>query len=424
MSSRRLILVVLALCGLVTAPARGTILTNNAVYDLNGINATGVENATSGQLLVVAGNEGVRKAMFLFSFASFSGSNIMDQVVESATFSVYPSDNQSQAYGYRLYGFTDSRTNDHARWTESTTQADANWPDRYNGASQYPAGEGVEQLDVQMGVVSNLALNFASNLLDYVRWGVNRDAAYGYSASNGNSQITLLLSRQDWNANGCGFHSRQSAVTTNRPRLVLDVRFPDVGVSIGESNDIANNGRFDFGVFQEPGWTVETNLLVDNVAGESLSSLHVTSMVITGVHASAFALVAPAGTNFYLDQGASNSFTLVFNPSTSLVWGIYDQAWLVVNGNDPSKRTVRVNLRGEVYPNLRLVGSASVTSQSFLVQTWASRTGEQYVIHFSTNLLQDVWTSGTTVRAIDRLCAWTNDDPALPECYYRIERLP
>ena len=416
---------VLALCGLAAARVPGTLLTNNAVYDLNGINATGVENATSARLVVVAGNEGVRKAMFLFSFASFSGSNIMDQVVESAAFSLYPSDDQSQSYGYRLYGFSDSRTNDHARWTESTaSQTDANWPDRYNGANQYPSGDGVKLLDTQMGVASNLPMVFASNLLDFARWGVNRDPTYGYSSSNGNSQITLLLTRQDWNANGCGFHSRQSTATTNRPKLVLDVRFPDVGVSIGESNDIANNGFFDFGVFPEPGWTAETNMTVDNVAGESLSSLHVTSMLITGAHASAFALVAPSGTNFYLDQGAFTPFTLVFNPSTSLVWGVYDRAWLVVNGNDPSTRTFRLNLRGEVYPDLRLVGSAAVTSSSFIVQTWASRTGEQYVVHFSTNLLQDLWTSGTTVRAVDRLCVWTNTDPAVPECYYRIERLP
>ena len=77
----------------------------------------------------------------------------------------------------------------------------------------------------------------------------------------------------------------------------------------------------------------------------------------------------------------------------------------------------------QIYPDLRLVGSASVESSMF-VQTWASRTGEQYVVHVSTNLLQDVWTSGTTVRAIDRLCAWTNEPPVPPECYYRIERLP
>jgi len=204
---------------------------------------------------------------------------------------------------------------------------------------------------------------------------------------------------------------------------VLDVRFPDVGVSAGDSNDIPNNGRFDFGVLPEPGWTVETNLVVDNAGGESLSSLHVTSMTITGEHASAFALVAPSGTDLYLDQGASSNFTLVFNPSTGLVWGIYDRAWLVINGNDPSKRTFRLNLRGEIYPDLRLVGSASVESSMF-VQTWASRTGEQYVVQVSTNLLQDVWTSGTTVRAIDRLCAWTNEPPVPPECFYRIERLP
>jgi hypothetical protein len=406
--------------------ANATNLTGFPTQDLNGHGGSDVDNQATTHVDVKAYGESHpynRKALFLFDLASFGGRNLMDQYVHSASFIVWASDSQCDGFLFRLYGFTETSNNDDSRWDESlTSQSEATWPDRYFGAYQYPGGNGVKTLDTQAGPVKDASVSFGGVLAEYVRWGVDRNAPFGYSATNPDSRITLLLAREDVDNDISGFHSRQTTDgDTVKPRLTLDVRFPEIRVAIGASNNISSGGTYDFGVAPETNQApISRDLVIDNQLGEALSSLHVSSLSITGVDARAFFVTT---TNVYLSQGQSNRCGIVFNPGGTNAWGIWDKAWLVVQSNDEDERPFSVRLRGEIFPQLRFTEARTVVN-AHVALFWASRTGRWYTVWESAGLVAGGWTSSASVRANDRLHGWTNDIGSSTQSFYRVELLP
>ena len=329
-----------------------------------------------------------------------------------------------RGFNFRLYGFTETTANDDSRWTETiASQTDGNWPDRYFGAYQYPGGNGVLQLDTKAGPAKDASMVFGGSLASYVRWGAGRNPGYGFSADNPDAQITLLVAREEYATDISGLHAREAASDAYRPRLALDVRFPEIRVGLGESPDLASGGTYDFGVMAESNAApVARDLVVDNQTGEALSSLHVSAVAITGAQAQAFAVV---DTNFYLAQaGGTVQWLVVFNPDGSLEWGIWDQAWLVLRNNDENEGTFRVNLRGEIFPQLRLLAPEPGGDPSMRVLRWTSRTGSWYAVRSRSNLQQEAWTSTAVLRATGRYQSWTNPDPAPERRFFRVEQLP
>jgi hypothetical protein len=232
-----------------------------------------------------------------------------------------------------------------------------------------------------------------------------------------------LLAREEFDGDVSGFHSRQTGDGDSfKPRLALDVRFPEIRVGIGASTDIPNNGGYDFDVVSETNpVAVVRELAIDNQQGEALSSLHVASMAITGAQAYAFAVV---DTNFHLAQGDTFPCSITFNPGTNLEWGIWDQAWLVVRNNDENESPFRVNLRGEVFPRLRFLEVDSDEDPAEMVIRWASRTGLWYTVWSHGDLMAGAWASNVSLRATGRIHAWTNTDFTVPHRFFRVEQWP
>jgi hypothetical protein len=409
------------------SPAFATSLNAVALQDLNGQGGGDVDNQTTSHVDVKAyavSHSYNRKALFLHDLSSFGGRDVRDQYIHSASFTAWASDSQCDGFFFRLYGFTDTAANDDSRWDETLTdQAQANFPDRYWGANQYPGGNGVAHLDTRAGPVKDASVVFGSNLVHYVRWGAGRNPGFGHSPTNPDAKITLLLAREEFDGDISGFHSRQTGDGDSyKPRLALDVRFPEIRVGIGESGDIANGGAYDFGVVPETNQAaVVRELAIDNQTGEALSSLHVASVSITGAQAQAFAV---ADTNFYLAQGDTFRCNIAFDPGADLEWGIWDQAWLVVLNNDENEPVFRVNLRGEVFPRLRFLGVVPDENPAEMVVQWASRTGLWYTVWSQGDLMEGAWISNVSVRAADRIHSWTNADFAGPRRFFRIERWP
>ena len=413
--------------GLGLAAARAASLNQVALQDLNGQGGSDVDKQTTDSVDVKAYENSHtynRKALFLFDLSSFGGRDVRDQYIHSALFTVWAADAQCAGFNFRLYGFTETTANDDSRWKETiASQTDGNWPDRYFGAYQYPGGNGVLQLDTKAGPAKDASLVFGGSLASYVRWGAGRNPGYGFSADNPDAQITLLVAREEYDNDISGFHAREAATDAYRPRLALDVRFPEIRVGLGESPDLLSGGTYDFGVMAESNAApVARDLVVDNQTGEALSSLHVSAVAITGAQAQAFAVV---DTNFYLAQaGGTVSWPVVFNPDGSLAWGIWDQAWLVLRNNDENEGTFRVNLRGEIFPQLRLLAPEPGGDPSMRVLRWTSRTGSWYAVRSRSNLQQGAWTSTAVLRATGRYQSWTNPDPAPERRFFRVEQLP
>ncbi len=332
---------------------RATSLSAVAQQDLNGQGGTAVEQQTDASVAVKAyeaAHVNNRKALFLFDLTAFNGRNLTDQYIHTASFTLYAYDTLCDAWNFRLYGLTDTANNDDSRWDESvTSQSDANWPDRYWGAYQYPNTDfGAKHLDTQNGPPKDNAVSFGSELMNFVRWGVGRNPAFGYSATNPDGKITLLLAREEFDTNISDFHSRQSANASYRPRLDLDVRFPEIALAVGGTPK-SSGSTYDFGSFQELGEPVARSLVIDNTAGEALSSLHVKTVLLQGSHAWAFQLVTPGGTDFLLAQGASTSgYEVRFNPGGN--YGVFDDARLVLTCNDEDEATYTVYLRATHTP--------------------------------------------------------------------------
>jgi hypothetical protein len=407
-------------------PAVATNLTALPTQDMNGKGGNIVQHQTDEYVDVKAyenSHVNNRKAMFLFDLASFSGRNVIDQYVHSAAFSVWAWDSNCDEYHFRLYGFTDTASNDDSRWDEGIdTQSHASWPDRYWGAYQYPSGNGVKHLDTQPGPAKDTVATFGSDLLAYVRWGVGRNPGFGHSATNPDNKVTLLLARVEFDADISGFHTRQTEDGDGyKPRVVLDVRFPEIRVGLGSSNDLASGALYDFGVVPETNRApVTSELAIDNQLGEPLSSLHVSSMEITGEHAHLFSV---ASANVYISQGQTHRCSVVFDPTCTNTWGIWDRAWLTIQNNDENERPFTLRLRGEVFPQLRLTEAQWVPPAGVAV-TWASRTGRWYTVWTAGDLVAGNWVSNDSVRAMGRVHGWTNGAGLFTQRFYRVEMLP
>jgi hypothetical protein len=415
------------LCTMSAGVVFATGLNQVATQDLNGHGGSAVEKQATAYVEVKAyanSHAYNRKSLFLFDLSSFGGRDVRDQYLHTASFTVWAYDSQCDNFFFRLYGFTDTADNDDSRWDESLTdQAQANFPDRYWGAYQYPGGNGVTYLDTRSGPVKNASMVFGSNLVYYVRWGAGRNPGFGYSATNPDAKITLLLAREEYDNDISGVHSRQTEDGDSyKPRLTLDVRFPEIRVGISEQGDIANGGRYDFGVVPETNpVAVVRELAIDDQQGEALSSLHVASIAITGEHARCFTVV---DTNFFLAQGNTFRSSILFNPGADLEWGIWDQAWLVIRNNDEDESTFRVNLQGEIFPRLRFLEVVPDEDPAAFVLQWASRTGLWYTVWTQTNLMGGGWSSNDSLRATGRIHTWTNADSAEPRYFFRVGQVP
>jgi len=337
---------------------QATSLSTVALQDLNGWGGSDVQNQTSVSISVKAyetSHQNNRKALFLFDLTAFNGRNLTDQYIHTAGFTVYAYDTQCDDFTFRLYGLTDTSSNDDSRWDETITdQSAANWPDRYWGAYQYPnTAYGAKHLDTQNGPTKDTAMSFGSDLVNFVRWGVGRNPSFGYSSENPDGKITLLLAREEFSTSISEFHSRQSASTDYRPRLDLDVRFPEIGLAIAGAPK--NSGTtYNFGSFQGLGAPVARTLVIDNTAGEALSSLHVKTLALEGGHAWAFQLVTPGGTDFMLAQGSSTSgYEVRFNPGAN--YGVFDDARLVLTCNDEDESAYTVYLSATHTPATAVV---------------------------------------------------------------------
>ncbi len=405
-----------------------TVLTNIAVQDLNGRGGEVVEHQTTEY--VEFKNNGTadvynRKALFLFSFTNFAGRNIMDQYIQSAMFRVYAWVNHDTNNRVRLWGFTYTANNVDSKWHEGiTAQNDPNWLYAYWGAYWYPSGSGVANLETQRGARADSPITFSgTNLLAYCRWGADRYPSFGFSTSNPDGLITFMLNREEIDSQQDEIHARESTEDGGiyRPYLALDVRFPEIRVGIGRSNDIPSGGEYDFGVVHETNQiAISTNLVIDNQLGEAASSLHISSLTITGQHASLFSVVA---TNFYLNQGQSNALSVTFNAGCSNLWGIWDQAWLVIANNDENERLFTVRLRGEIFPYLRFIG-AYPQFVSNVVLAWASRTGQWFTVWTMPEALDGVWESNASVQASGRACWWTSNIAGQERRFYRAQLSP
>ena len=414
---------------LISACARATILTNIAIQDLNGRGGEDVLQQTAEY--VEFKNDGSshiynRKALFLFSFTNFAGRDVMDQYLHSALFRVHARDNHDTNNHVRLWGFTDATGNRDSAWHEGiTAQTDPNWLAGYWGAYWYPSGNGVTGVETQRGVRNNQPITFSgSGLLNYCRWGADRHPTYGYSTSNPDGRITFMLNREEEKYTQDGIHARESTEDGGiyKPYLVLDVRFPSLRVGLGTSNNLPAGGLYDFGVIQETNPVpIAADLVMDNVLGEALSSLHVTSVVITGEHAACFGV---ATTNAFVGQGSSNRCLVVFGPGATNTWGFWDRAWLTIRCNDPDRRIFSVRLRGEVFPQLRFTQAVSLVEPNRVGMAWASRTARWYTVWGGVDLAAGIWTSNTSRQAQGAECGWTNDQPDGPRVFYRVELQP
>ena len=332
---------------------QATSLSTVVSQDLNGHGGSNVDSQTTTSVAVKAyeaSHTYNRKALFLFDLTSFSGRNLTDQYVHTASFTVYAYDGQCDAWNFRLYGLTDTASDDDSRWDETiTAQAEANWPDRYWGAYQYPdTSHGAKHLDTRNGPPRDNAVSFGSNLINFVRWGVGRNPTFGYSSTNPDGKITLLLAREEFDNDKSQFHSRQSDDTSYRPRLNLDVRFPEIGLAVAGTPK-SSGTTYDFGSFQGLGEPIVRSLIIDNTSGETFSSLHVKTLMLEGSHAWAFQLMTPGGTDFLLAQGTSTSgYEVRFNPSTN--YGVFDDARLVLTNNDENESTYTVYLSATHMP--------------------------------------------------------------------------
>lgn len=324
-----------------------TPLSQIALQDLCGQGGNDVDHQDDAYVAVkayAASHTYNRKALFLFNLCAFGGRDLTDQYVHSATFTAYAYDAQCDGWVFRLYGLTDTASNDDSRWDETVAaQSEANWPDRYWGAYQYPdTSHGAALLDRKAGPAKDGPAAFSSNLLHCVRWGVGREPAFGYSATNPDGKFTLLLAREDYDGEISQFHSRQSGDTAYRPCLALDVRFPEVAAAIAGVAK-ANGSTYTFGSFQGLGGPVARSLVLDNLSGEALSSLHVRTLALLGSDAWAFQLVTPGGTNFYLAQGSATSgYEVRFDPQGQ--YGLFDDARLVLTCNDEDESSYTVYL--------------------------------------------------------------------------------
>jgi hypothetical protein len=326
---------------------QATSLSTVTLQDLNGFGGNDVQQQTTDSVSVkaYASSDNLnRKALFLFDLTSFNGRDLTDQYIHTASFTVYAENGLCDAWNFRLYGLTDTANNDDSLWDETlTAQSQANWPDRYWGAYQYPNTDyGAKHLDTQNGPPKDNAVSFGSTLLNFVRWGVGRNPSFGYSSTNPDGKITLLLAREEYDTNISDFHSRQCANTSYRPRLDLDVRFPEIGLALAGTPK-SSGSTYDFGSFQGLGGPVVRSLVIDNTAGEALSSLHVKTLTLLGTDAWAFQLVTPGGTDFLLPQGTSTSgYEVRFNPDAD--YGVFDDARIVLTCNDENESTYTVYL--------------------------------------------------------------------------------
>ncbi len=363
-----------------------TDLSQVALQDVCGQGGSDVDHQTAGYVAVKAyanSHSNNRKALFLFNLASFAGHDLTGQYIHQAAFVAHAYDSQCDDWTFRLYGLTDTASNDDSRWDETiAAQSAENWPDRYWGAYQYPdTGHGARLLDTQAGPSKDTPVSFDSDLVRCVRWGVGRDAGFGYSATNPDGQITLLLAREEYDNDISQFHSRQSDDAGYRPRLDLDVRFPEIGLAIAGSSK-ASGSTYDFGSFQGLGGAVSRTLVVDNAAGEALSSLHVRTLTLQGRDAWAFQLGTPGGTDFYLAGGTSTSgYEVRFNPGAN--YGLFDDARVVLTCNDENESTYTVYLRATHTPAeagvVILDPAAASTNVPYRVQSLAVSGGSSNV---------------------------------------------
>lgn len=333
-------------------PAGATVLNQYALQDLNGEGDSKVERQTDTQLRIKSHTGSFnRKILFLFDLRDFGGKDLSDQYIHSASFRIVAAHSRCDGRTYRLYGFTDTiRTND-SSWHEGiTTQSDTNWPVRYSGNDQYPSGTGVKWLDTRTGPAVNTSVTFSNDLVKYVRWGVGRDSSppFGHSASNLDGRITLLLAQEDLSSHSAYWYAREESTAAYRPRLQLDVRFPVLGMTI-DGGAITNNAQYDFGLFEKLPGEVSRDWVIHNHNGEALSSLHVTSITLTGSQAWAFALTTPDGGDFYLNQGeATSGYAVRFDPGGA--YGVFDDARIIVTANDPDRSPFTVHLKAAHQP--------------------------------------------------------------------------
>ncbi len=368
---RRTLIVAALSSGLVSG-IRATELQQVAVQDLNGYGSNDVQNQTNGIVQVNAYSESSevnRKAMFLFDLSDFGGFDIRDQYVHSATFrTCIGSDSSGRTF--HLYGFTDTTDNNDSSWTEAiTNQSDPLWPVCYNGAAQYPGGNGVKFLTAVTCTGSGL-FYMAGDLYRYLQWGVGRRPAYGYSTDNPDGLITLVLAKEDYIGYQIYFCSRENRTPANYPTLELDVRFPTLSLTLAGSA-VEDDDTINLGSFLGLEAPASFPLVIDNLLGEDLSILHVKSMTLEGSDAWAFSLTTPNGTDFDLSKGSSTSgYALNFAPQGELA--AFDDVQLVITCNDPENTTFTVNLNAThdpVVPEVAILEPPATTNVLFEINT-------------------------------------------------------
>jgi hypothetical protein len=353
-------LVALSVWGGGILAAGATVLNQYAIQDLNGLSDNDVEYQTTADLRIKSSSDsGIynRKILFLFDLQNFGGKDLTDQYIHSASLRITAADSRCEGRTYRLYGFTDSSSgNNDSSWHEGiVAQTDPNWPVRYSGSDQYPSGSGVKWLDTRTGPAQNTSVTFGGDLVKQLRWGVGRDSdpPFGQSSSNPDGRITLLLAQVDHASSSAYYHAREAATAAYRPRLELDVRFPVLGMTV-DGGAVNNNGQYDFGVFENLPGEVARAWVIRNTDGEALSSLHVTSLTLTGSDAWAFALTTPDGGDFYLGQGQSTAgYAVRFDPGGA--YGVFDDARIVATANDPERSPFTIYLKAAHQPGLPAV---------------------------------------------------------------------
>ncbi len=354
MRARRLIwLMIGVLLGGGVHLAAGTALQQVAQQDLNGLGANQVEYQTTNVVRIRSSSDSSaynRKAMFLFNLASLDGRDLTDQYIHSASFRVVANERCDERL-FRLYGFTDTAGANDSSWHESIEdQSHPDWPVVYNGREQYPAGNGVRWLDTREGPGVGLHVAFSSNLLDYVRWAVGRQPEYGHSPGNPDGKITLLLAAQTQSTRSSYYYARESSIAAYRPVLMLDVRFPVLGMTVA-GGTVTNQATYDFGTFANLPGEVLREWILHNSSGEALSRLHVTSIELTGDDAWAFGLDLPGGEDFDLNQGeATAGYAVRFDPQG--VYGVFEDARVIVISNDPNQSPWMFHLRAAHQPGL------------------------------------------------------------------------